>query len=87
MADACDRAWSVTGDGIWRARALRATRWLMGHNDTGIELYEAANGATSDGLMEHSINANRGAESTLAGIGALQIVSGYVTDDPGAMIP
>ncbi len=87
MADACDRAWSITGDGMWRARALRATRWLMGHNDTGIELYDVATGATSDGLMEHSINANRGAESTLAGIGALQIAAGYVTDDPGAMIP
>jgi hypothetical protein len=87
MADACHRAWSVTGDGAWRARALRAAQWLMGHNDTGMELYQEATGATSDGLMEYSVNENRGAESTLAGIGALQVAAWYGTDDHGAMVP
>jgi hypothetical protein len=31
--------------------------------------------------MEHSVNANRGAESTLAGITALQIAALCSTDD------
>jgi hypothetical protein len=75
MADACHRAWSATGDGKWRVRSLRAARWLMGHNDTATVLYDDATGRTSDGLMDGSANGNHGAESTLAGIGALQTVA------------
>ena len=86
MAEACHRAWSVTGDGVWKVRALKAAQWLMGRNDNGLVLYDEATGATRDGLMEHSVNDNRGAESTLAGIGALQIAaacSAVVPDTAG----
>lgn len=72
MADACHRAWTITDDGVWRVRALRAARWLMGVNDTGISLYDGDTGATSDGLHVSSVNENHGGESTLAGIAALQ---------------
>jgi hypothetical protein len=75
MAEACHRAWLVTGDGAWMVRALTAVEWLMGRNDTGMVLYDEATGATSDGLMEDGVNENRGAESTLAGIGALQVAA------------
>lgn len=75
MADACYLAWSVTGDPVWTARALRAAGWLVGRNDTGMELYDEASGGTRDGLMAASANQNRGAESTLAGIGALQVAA------------
>jgi hypothetical protein len=73
MADACYRAWTVTGDDVWMRRAVRAAQWFTGRNDTGMVLYDQETGGTGDGLMEHSINENRGAESTLAGIAALQI--------------
>jgi hypothetical protein len=73
MADACHRAWVITGEEAWKARATRAARWLLGDNDTGMALYDTATGATGDGLMVDSVNQNRGAESTLAGIAALQI--------------
>lgn len=86
MADACRRAWHVTGDGVWRMRALKAGQWLMGHNDTGMVLYDESTGGTSDGLMEHSINHNRGAESTIAGIGALQAASRHDDDDEGLLV-
>lgn len=75
MADACFRAWSITGDPTWRTRAIDASRWLLGHNDTGMALYDPATGSTGDGLMEHSVNENRGAESTIAGIAALQVAA------------
>jgi hypothetical protein len=75
MADACRRAWAVTGDALWRVRALRAARWLTGSNDGGFSMYDADTGATSDGLEDGSINLNRGAESTLAGIAALQVAA------------
>ena len=35
MADACFRAWSITGDDIWRERVESAARWFIGDNDTG----------------------------------------------------
>ncbi|MGA9598035.1 MAG: glycosyltransferase [Acidimicrobiia bacterium] len=75
MADACHRAWVVTGDSVWRVRALRAARWLVGGNDIGISLYDPESGATYDGLHSDSVNENRGAESTLAGIGTLQVAA------------
>lgn len=77
MADACHRAWVVTGDAVWRVRALRAARWLLGGNDTGMPLYDPSTGATFDGLQSDSVNENRGAESTLAGIGILQVAVSF----------
>jgi hypothetical protein len=75
MADACHRAWVVTGDSVWRVRALRAARWLLGDNDGGLSLYNSDIGATFDGLENGSVNQNRGAESTLAGIATLQVAA------------
>ena len=73
MADACHRAWSITGDSKWRVRAMAAVFWLLGRNDTGSILYDESTGATGDGLMIRSANANCGAESTIAGLGVLQV--------------
>lgn len=75
MADACHRAFTYTGDPTWRTRALRAAQWLVGHNDTGCELYVGRTGGTRDGLMRSGANQNQGAESTLAGLSALQVAA------------
>ena len=75
MADACHRAFTRTGGPVWRARALRAARWLVGHNDTGYELYVRDTGGTRDGLMRDGANQNQGAESTLAGLSVLQVAA------------
>jgi hypothetical protein len=85
MAEACYRAWSITGKSVWRARAIDAAWWFMGKNDTGMVLYDPETGATCDGLMERSVNENRGAESTLAGIAALQIAALCSDTDLGAV--
>ncbi len=72
MAEACARAWSLTGDPLWRGLAERAARWLLGCNDTRAVLYDRATGGTFDGLTADGANLNRGAESTIAGVAALQ---------------
>jgi hypothetical protein len=72
MADACQRAFVVTGDCSWHELALRAARWLFGRNDVDALMYDEASGGTYDGLTATGVNLNRGAESTLAGIGVLQ---------------
>lgn len=72
MADACARAWSLTGDDQWRARVELAARWFLGANDTGAMLYDVRTGGGRDGLTAEGTNQNQGAESTLAALSALQ---------------
>ncbi len=86
MAHACYRAWTTTGDSVWRSRAIDAVLWFLGKNDTGMVLYDIESGATCDGLEERSANENRGAESTLAGIAALQTAALCSATDLGAAI-
>jgi hypothetical protein len=73
MAEACARAWTATSEPIWHARALRAVAWFVGDNDVGVGLYNARTGATFDGLERDGVNRNQGAESTIAGITAMQV--------------
>lgn len=72
LSDACERAWLITGEDRWRRTVIRCGEWLHGENDRGVRLYDPATGATFDGLMEEGANANRGAESTIAGLAVLQ---------------
>lgn len=81
MVDACHRAWDVIGDPDWSARAIQAAQWFVGRNDTGAILYDEATGGTYDGLMRDGVNDNQGAESTLAGLAAMQVAAIL---DPGA---
>lgn len=80
MADACRRAWSVTADSKWVRLALLSGAWLMGRNDSGTVLYDETTGATFDGLTPEGANANQGAESTLAGLGTLQVAASLLGD-------
>jgi hypothetical protein len=75
MADACYRAWSVTADSNWTTLALRAGRWLFGENDSKGIMYQNQTGGTFDGLTATGVNLNQGSESTLAGLGTLQIAA------------
>ena len=72
MADACSRAFLLTGDERWAALVQRAARWFVGENDGAAVLYDAKTGGCRDGLMQEGTNLNQGAESTLAAIAALQ---------------
>ena len=59
-------AFAVTGEALHAARAQRAFDWFLGRNRLGRPLYDFATGGCCDGLGEEDVNANEGAESTLA---------------------
>ncbi|HEX7526867.1 MAG TPA: glycosyltransferase, partial [Gaiellaceae bacterium] len=59
-------AFAVTGDIDHGVRAQCAFEWFLGANRLGKPLYDFATGGCRDGLGEEDVNANEGAESTLA---------------------
>jgi len=75
IADACVRAFDVTGDQRWQAGLTSAVDWFMGDNDTGVSLRDPTTGGGFDGLTADGRNANQGAESTLALLSTLQHAS------------
>jgi glycosyltransferase involved in cell wall biosynthesis len=66
MVSACLDAFRVTGDEFWTSEAKRAFEWFLGRNDLGQALYDPTGGGCGDGLHEDRVNANQGAESSLA---------------------
>jgi hypothetical protein len=59
-------AYSVTSQVEHGIRAQRAFEWFLGRNRLGRPLYDFATGGCRDGLGTTDVNANEGAESTLA---------------------
>jgi hypothetical protein len=72
MADACWRAFTVTGDHTWMRGVVAAASWFTGDNDTGVVMHDEASGGGYDGLQPVGVNLNQGAESTLAFISTMQ---------------
>ena len=72
MADACWRAHAVTGDNSWITGVTAAASWFCGHNDAGLAMIDEQSKGGYDGLHEHSVNRNQGAESTLALVSTMQ---------------
>lgn len=72
IADACHRAWKVTGDERWIAGVQLAHGWFMGRNDVGLVMFDPESGGGFDGLHENRVNLNQGAESTLAYVSTMQ---------------
>jgi hypothetical protein len=66
LADACDRAYRVTGDAAWRVAVERAYAWFVGDNDSRVAMADFTTGAGFDGLELGGRNENCGAESTTA---------------------
>ncbi len=63
---ACLEAWRATGAQRWLAEARRAHDWFLGDNDLREPLHDRDTGGCRDGLLCDRVNANQGAESTLA---------------------
>jgi hypothetical protein len=78
MADACWRAYSVTGDPAWWRGVTAAARWFTGDNDTGLPMFDDVSGGGFDGLQPEGVNLNQGAESTLALISTMQRARSFV---------
>jgi hypothetical protein len=72
LADACARAFELTGDPRWRDGVRRAARWFLGDNDAGTPLLDPVSRGGCDGLERNGRNENQGAESTLAMISTMQ---------------
>ena len=72
MADACWRAFTVTGDHSWLDGIAVSADWFRGANDAGLAMYDEASGGGFDGLQAHGVNQNEGAESTLAFLSTMQ---------------
>jgi glycosyltransferase involved in cell wall biosynthesis len=70
-AEACFGAWRVTGERRWREAMTMTFEWFLGRNDLGRPVYDYATGGCHDGLHAEGVNANEGAESTLAFLGSL----------------
>ncbi len=72
LADACARAFAVTGERRWQDAIDLAASWFLGANDAATPLYDATSGGGCDGLEVDGRNENQGAESTLALMSTLQ---------------
>jgi len=62
---AAEAAYGVTGGGRYEAAMERSYAWFLGANDLGLYVADPARGACFDGLEQHGVNMNEGAESTL----------------------
>jgi hypothetical protein len=76
LADACARAFALTGDARWARGLELAIRWFLGDNDGGAVLYDPASGGGFDALTADGRNTNQGAESTLAMLATMQHAQG-----------
>ncbi|HEX7405683.1 MAG TPA: hypothetical protein VF307_07150 [Candidatus Nanopelagicaceae bacterium] len=72
IADACARAWAITGESRWIDELNRAWGWFLGDNDVGAPMFDPETGGGYDGLHHRGPNLNQGAESTIAMLSTAQ---------------
>jgi len=85
ILEAAVMAMRVTHDGTWWDVAQRAYGWYLGRNAIGTPPADPADGSCRDGLSPAGINANRGAESTLAWLSSVETLAaldGYASRAP-----
>lgn len=80
LVDACLAAYEVTEDPAWLLAARQGALWFIGDNDNGVWMHDPLTGGGFDGLTEDGYNPNRGAESTLAFLSAIQQVLSFHED-------
>ena len=76
LVEGCAAAWRITGQRVWHLEVERAYAWFFGANTVGIAVADPTAGACGDGLLAVGVNANQGAESTLAWLTATECVRG-----------
>ncbi len=74
LVEACAAAWRSTSDPLWLTEMERCYAWFEGRNSTGIPVADRDRGGCGDGLSAVGVNANQGAESTLAWLTATEVV-------------
>jgi hypothetical protein len=71
LVEALIEASAYTGRREYGHQAVRTFEWFLGRNNQGLPVYDFATGGCHDGLGPGGLNANEGAESTLAYLQAL----------------
>ena len=67
-------AYEATQDPGYCRAAEAAYGWFLGDNDAGLAVADILTGGCGDGLSEHQVNVNQGAESTLMWQTALEAI-------------
>jgi hypothetical protein len=80
MILAAAAAYEACQDPGYIRSAEAAYAWFLGDNDTGLTVADVRSGSCHDGLSEHQVNANQGAESTLMWLTALETMRQLRTD-------
>ena len=75
LVEAEAEAYAATGTETHARRAVRAFEWFLGRNRLKLSVQDFTTGGCHDGLGEHSVNLNEGAESTLAYLQALLVLN------------
>lgn len=80
MILAAAAAYETTQDAGYLRSAEAAYAWFLGDNDVGLAVADVLTGGCHDGLSEHQVNVNQGAESTLMWLTALESMRQLRTD-------
>jgi hypothetical protein len=80
MILAAAAAYEASQDPGYIRSAEAAYAWFLGDNDAGLAVADVATGGCHDGLSEHQVNVNQGAESTLMWLTALETMRQLRTD-------
>jgi glycosyltransferase involved in cell wall biosynthesis len=74
LVEAEVEAYAATGAETHARRAVHAFEWFLGRNRLELAVHDFTTGGCHDGLGEHTVNLNEGAESTLAYLQALLVL-------------
>lgn len=66
MVETLVAAWRATGNKRYRRLALDTFQWFLGKNHLNQMVYDEVTGGCYDGLGQHTLNLNQGAESTIS---------------------
>ncbi len=66
MVETLVAAWHATGKEKYRKLALNTFQWFLGKNHLNQMVYDEVTGGCYDGLGQHTLNLNQGAESTIS---------------------
>ena len=66
LINACLDVYMLTGEKHWFDESERCISWFLGQNDLNMPVCDYKTGGCCDGLESQGVNANQGAESTLA---------------------
>lgn len=80
FAEAFRCAYEVAGDDKYEDSMYICLEWFLGNNILQTSLGNTSSGSCMDGISHDGLNLNKGAESTLAFLGALQTVSDFEVD-------